>query len=659
MNRLSCLLVLAFLVVVAGGSRTATAAGDDQPQWLREAMAASLPKYEKNVPAAVLLNEQRVTVDGDGRVVTVQRYVVRILTREGQSEAHGAVSYMTHTGKVREMRGWLVKASGEVKKYGKDQVVEIAAAPNDVFDEVRIKALHAGSEAEAGAVFAYEAVSEDRSVFTQFDFQFQAHLPSLVSRFALSLPQGWRAESVTFNHARIAPAMSGSAYTWELRDLAPIEDEPASPPVTNLAARLAVSYYPTPGSKLPGRTFEKWSDVSRWLSELADPQAVPNGDITARAATLTTGAKTAIDRIRSIGRFVQSINYVSIQTGVGRGGGYRPRAAAEVFAKSYGDCKDKANLMRVMLKTIGIESYPVVIYSGDPTYVREEWPSPQQFNHCIIGVLVGDDTDAATVVRHPSLGRLLVFDPTDGNTPVGDLPDHEQGSLALVVAGDAGTLLRMPTTKPEANRLERQTEIVLAADGRITARIRERAMGHAAAAARREFRDLPRPEYVKLVEGWITRAATGARVSKVEASDSNADGEFSLEVEFAADRYGQLMQNRLLVFKPAVVSRRESLFLTSSSRKYPVVLDSEAYSETMTATLPPGFVVDELPNAVKLEAPFGKYAAGCEVKEGRLVFTRSLVLQSATVPVEKYAEARSFFDRIRSAEQAPVVLAKK
>ena len=84
------------------------------------------------------------------------------------------------------------------------------------------------------------------------------------------------------------------------------------------------------------------------------------------------------------------------------------------------------------------------IFSGDPTYVREEWPSPQQFNHCIIAVKIGDETQAPTVVRHPGFGRLLIFDPTDDNTPVGDLPDHEQGSLALIIAGDAGALLRMP-----------------------------------------------------------------------------------------------------------------------------------------------------------------------------------------------------------------------
>ena len=48
--------------------------------------------------------------------------------------------------------------------------------------------------------------------------------------------------------------------------------------------------------------------------------------------------------------------------------------------------------MRAMLKAVKIDSYLVSIFPGDPDYVREEWPSPQQFNHCIIAVKVSDET---------------------------------------------------------------------------------------------------------------------------------------------------------------------------------------------------------------------------------------------------------------------------
>jgi hypothetical protein len=635
------------------------AAGDEAPDWLKQAASASAPVYGKEVHAVVLLKERTVKVDDDGKVTTLARYAVRILSIEGRSEARGGVAYITDSGKVKDMRAWLVRPSEEVKKYGKDQTLDIAAAPNDVFNESRAKVIDASNEAEVGAVFGYEYTSEERSVFTQFDWDFQDNLPTLVSRFTMSLPAGWRAESVTFNHPKIEPNVNGSSYSWEMRGLNYIEEEPAGPSVTSLAPRLAVSYFPAGGARaIIGKSFEKWSDVSRWLFELSDSQANTNEAMAAKARELVAQAKTEYEKIQAIGRFAQSVNYVAIQTGIGRGGGYRPHSAIEVFAKSYGDCKDKANLMRAMLKVVGISSYLVSIYSGDPTYVREEWASPQQFNHCIIAVKVSDETKVPTVITHPTLGRLMVFDPTDDNTPVGDLPDHEQNSLALIIAAEAGSLMRMPSTPPEANKVERQVDAVLGADGSLTANLRLRTAGHSAVDERRAFRGLSKPDYLKMVERWITRGASGANISKVEPADNSAEGKFALNVEFSAGRYAQVNQ-KFLIFKPTIVARRDSFFLSDGARKHPVMLDSHAYAETVRVKLPEGFVVDEIPDTAKMDTSFGSYSTTYEVKDGMLQLTRNLVVRKATIPVADYEQVKRFFSKVYAAEESPIVLAKK
>jgi hypothetical protein len=638
---------------------SATAMADDAPQWLRQAAATTMPAFDKKVPAVVLFDESKATVDEDGRITKSNYYAVKILSREGRGQAVAQSVFNTDSEKVRELRAWMISPSGEVKKYGKDRIIEAAVVDNDIYNEARKKMIIAADDAEPGAVFGYEIVTEERTVFTQFNWFFQDSIPVVVSRVSLTLPAGWRAEAVTFNHPKVEPSVNGSTYTWELRDLPHVEEEPAAPSVMTLVARLAVSYFPPPEKKASVKSFNNWADVSRWLTELTDPQAAPDDAVASKARQLTASARTELERIQMIGRYAQGINYVSIQIGTGRGGGYRPHAAAEVFAKSYGDCKDKANLMRAMLKAVGIDSYLVCIYSGDPTFVREEWPSPHQFNHCIIAVKVSDSTQAASVIKHPTLGRLLIFDPTDDNTPVGDLPDHEQGSFALVIAGEAGALMRMPTTPPELNRTERSAEVSLEADGAINALVSEKSFGQAAVSERRRFRGLSRPDYTKMIEAWITRGATGASVSKIEPTDGAEQGRFGLEVEFKAPRYAQLMQGRLLVFKPAIISRRESLFLTEGARKHAVVLEPHAYTETVKIKLPEGFQVDEVPDAVSLSAPFGSYKTSYEFKGEHLHFTRSLVLQGATIPATDYAKVRGFFEKIRAAEQSPVVLVRK
>jgi len=314
--------------------------------------------------------------------------------------------------------------------------------------------------------------------------------------------------------------------------------------------------------------------------------------------------------------------------------------------------------MRAMLKSINITAYPVAIYLGDSDHVREEWASPYQFNHCIIAIKVGDEIIAPTIVTDAKLGRLLIFDATDSSTPVGDLNEDEQGSFALVIAGDAGQLMRMPTM-PETSSFDRQAEVVLESQGNITATVHERASGQAAATSRRQFRGLSSAQYLKLIEGWVTSGATGAKVSRIDPKDNNEGGRFDLDVDFTAFNYAQLMQNRLLVFKPAIVSRHDSLQLTELTRKQPIVLDASNFKETIRFKLPEGFEVDELPDALKLDTPFGSYNTTYLVKDGQLVFTRNLTQLSAKIPVAQYQSVRSFFEKIRAAEQAPVVLVRK
>lgn len=655
---LRSLILSLFLIVMAV---PVLAGGDDVPVWLQQAASIKVPSYEKDIPAVVLQREVNVTVAPDGRVTTMTTLALRVLIREGREYAFARQHYRTDGGKVRDLHAWLIRPSGEAKRYDKDDIIDAAEDPNDIYDESRVKFIDVTKDADAGSVFGYQVTTEEKSIFSEDVFGFQlSRLPTLSSKYIMTLPQGWQARSATFNHQTVEPVVNGTTYTWELQNLPPIPWEARSPQITSISPRLAVKYFPPNDSKpVAIQTYANWAEVSQWLTGLHDPQWAPDAAITAKVKELTANAKTELEKIRAVARYVQDIRYISIDIGVSRGNGMRPHQASEVFAKSYGDCKDKANLMRAMLKVLDIQAYPVSIYSGDSAFVREEWASPSQFNHCIIAIKVSDATQASTILTHPKLGRLLIFDATDGDTPVGDLPEHEQGSFALVIAGDAGTLMRMPVTPPEANGLERQIQATLGPDGSLTANIRENALGSWASAYRSEYRHETRANFTKLIEGWISSGATAAKVTNLDPKDNSAEGRFNLNVDFSAVDYGQLMQNRLLVFKPTIVSRRDALALTEPRRKYPVVLHSNVFSETVRMKLPAGFEVDELPDAVKLETSFGSYQTSYAVKDGELVFTRALSQKATTIPSDQYQSVRSFYEKIRAAEQAPVVLAKK
>jgi hypothetical protein len=627
----------------------------EAPQWVREAAANAVPGFGPKVSAVVILAEEHVSAESDGRIVTTTRRATRLLSREARGRAIARAIYRTDGGKVRSLNAWLLRPSMPVKKY--DAAVDIAAVNNDVYNEVRAKVISAMEDSDAGSIFAYEAVTEERSVFTQFDWAFQDDLPALISRVVLTMPAGWTVSSLTFNHSPVDPIITRSTFMWELRGLPPIEPEPAMPTPHQIVPRLAVTFAPPTGTAGFGPSFETWQSVSRWLTALQEPQAQPTAALTAEVQRLSANATSELEKIRAIGRYAQGIQYISIQTGLGRGGGYKPHTAGEIFAKSYGDCKDKVTLMRTMLKVAGIPSYPLVIYSGDPFYVRDSWPSPQQFNHAIIAIRVSDPTIPASI-EHPALGRLLFFDPTDPDTSIGDLPEPLQGSFALIVADDKGGLVRIPMIPLEKSELRRQTELVLSPDGTIDAKMEENSIGQEAAAKRAEFRLGSPADFVNRIERWISRTVPGAAIVKVDPVQKPGEDNFTLRAEFQGPHYAQLMQNRLMVFKPVIVDRRTEFSFSATSRKHPIVISSQQATDIVRVRLPEGFKVDELPAAVKIETSFGTYGSSFEVTNGLLIFTRNISMRRAVVPADQYSEVRSFFQRISAAEQAPVVLVK-
>jgi hypothetical protein len=259
-------------------------------------------------------------------------------------------------------------------------------------------------------------------------------------------------------------------------------------------------------------------------------------------------------------------------------------------------------------------------------------------------------------IEHPLLGRLLFFDPTDTDTTVGDIPEELQGSFALIVADEKGGLVRIPAIPPEKNELQRETELLLSPDGTIGARMEESAIGQQAAAMRAESRLASRADFVKRIESWISQTVPGATVTNIDPVQKQGEDVFTLRAEFRGPRYAQLMNNRLMVFKPAIVARRTGFSFSEPSRKYPVVLRSQQATDVVRVKLPEGFKIDELPDAVKIDASFGQYVSHFEVTNGMLIYTRNVSMTPSVIPPERYSEVRSFFQRVASAEQAPVVL---
>jgi hypothetical protein len=634
-------------------------AAKDVPSWVQEVSSRATRAYPGKVPAAVLLSEEHVTVDPSGLITTHTRAAIKILTHEGQRHVGAEEHYSKNGRRVTQLRAWLVAPNGFIKTFEKNDVVDVGAFDQmELYNDIRYRGIKCENP-EIGAVFAYESEVEERALFAQDEYPFQENLPAVESRYILTLPSGWTATGVVFNHEAINPVIEGSTYTWELRDLPFREKEEHGPSMRGLAPRLAVDFHPPANAAFGSAAcFRSWSNVSEWLARLANGQDEATPEIAAKAQELVRNAPDEYGKIQAIGRYVQGIKYVAIEMDLAHGGGYKPHAADAVLRKQYGDCKDKANLMRAMLKAVGIEANLVAIFSGDPTFVREEWASPEQFNHMIVAVRVSESTQAPAIVTN-ALGRLLIFDPTSTTTRMGDLPWYEQGSWALLCAGPQGTLAKMPLLRPEASLMDVSLEGALNGDGDLSAAVTSRRTGQSADMERLQRLYATPEEFRQRLERMLARTVRAASISGLDVQDSPDNDAFRLTLNFSSHRYGQLMQQRLLVFSPAILEPPGPNFPRVAARTAPIVLRAAVYRKHTRVKLPAGFTVDEMPDNAKMETDFGRFALTFRQEGDELMLEEELITNGVTLPAEKYSEVKKFFDRFDGADQQQAVLVKK
>jgi hypothetical protein len=634
----------------------ALSAGENFPEWARQAANWKVSQYPAKVVAVILLHEETLTVAPDGKRTMRERGAVKILQRGGTFSA--SRTYDTRDGRITEFWAWLLPATGKPVFYGRDHIIDLALDRGNLYDEARTKVLRCPEGTPPGSVFAYEIIEDEKSVFTQGAWSFQETDPVLLSRFTLSLPPGWEARGKVFNRPPLEPAVAGNQYTWELRDLPWIAPEEYSPDTAALVPWLGFSYFPGGENRAGLQPLKDWSAVSAWASGFADPAAEVTDAIRSKAAELTRSASTELERIRAIAAYIQRIIYVEVATNVTRGGGYTPHPASQVLSRNYGDCKDKVALMRALLKAVQIDSYQVAIFSGNRRFVRPEWPSSLQFNHAIVAIRLSDETSLPTVIERPGLGRLLIFDPTSRTTPVGDLPDLEQDSLALLLAGSRGELLRMPRFPVVMNRVDSSVEASMDTTGRLQARLERRYFGQSGAYWRRMLLDTGADELRRTFERSLSRRMGAISFEKCTAGSEMAEGRFDVNLEIASERFGQVMQDRLLLVRPGMLGSIAEYAFSPGARKWPVELNATLRHDMVRIRLPGGYRPDEIPNDTELESPYGAYKASWKISDGQLAFEQSIEIRDGVTPASEYPQLRSFFQKVAAAQAAAVVLVK-
>lgn len=623
------------------------------PDWVRQAAAQPLPTYDSETNAVALLTDETDTVTSPDEHIEHYRRVVKILRPDGRDEGDLAV-WIGHEGKLISIHAWSIDAAGHEYEVKDKDFADRASAFQEEYSDIRQKWAKAPA-ADPGSIIAFEYEVRRRDYFNELRWFPQEDIPVRRAVFTVQLPSGWELKDWWSGLEPVKPASAGPAgWQWIKTDLAGVEDEPRRPSIEALAGRLTIQLYT---QTRPLGT--DWAAVSKWAAGLFHASASPSPEMSAKVQELTAGKTDFDSRVRAITEFVQhEFRYYAIEIGIG---GYQPHPASDVFHLRYGDCKDKANTLSVLLTIAGVKS-DVVLIDTSRGVVRADLPSTM-FNHAILAIELPADIPSdkyPATVTTKSGKRYVIFDPTDEWMPFGQVRSELQDSYALLVTESGGELIKVPTLNPNDSELLRSAKLTLSPDGTISGSFQEKMTGDFAQELRMGAESANQQQRLQRYERIVSHSLKNASVQDL-SFDGLKELNRPVDVRYSvsADRYAQIM-GPLLIVRPRVLGIKSiALQKPRKPRKYPFVLGRTAYeTDSYEVDLPAGYAVDDKPDPISIDTPFASYKSKIEITGNKLHYSREYVLKSLEIPADKIDDLRAFENKVAEDENAAVVLKK-
>lgn len=241
--------------------------------------------------------------------------------------------------------------------------------------------------------------------------------------------------------------------TWELDHLAAQDQEPDRAPNDQAGPVVYLT------------TMKSWETLAAWYRTLLKGRDVAGKDLAKQVADRTRGMTDPGAILATLlSDASRDVRYTGLEFGAA---GLQPYDPNEVWANRYGDCKDKANLLRVMLRARQIPADLVLVNTEHAGRVEKRSPNIHQFDHMIVAV------------EKPG-GGYVFCDPTVTYAKPGMLRPDDLDRDVLVLKDNAIEFVHTPAEAIGAVHYD--FDLKLAADGSLTGWFSMNATGYIGAS---------------------------------------------------------------------------------------------------------------------------------------------------------------------------------
>lgn len=180
--------------------------------------------------------------------------------------------------------------------------------------------------------------------------------------------------------------------------------------------------------------FKTIEDQYKWCYGIVKDNTDDAEVLKAKAAEITSGVTGETNKVKTLLNWVhQNIRYIAYEDGIAA---FKPAKATEVMAKKYGDCKGMANLLKALMKGMGLDARLCWIGTNHIPYDMST-PSLSVHNHMITAWL--------------SNGKTYFLDGTETNIAFNQYAERIAGRQVLIENGEKYILTNIPAVVAEQN----------------------------------------------------------------------------------------------------------------------------------------------------------------------------------------------------------------
>ncbi|MCM8817996.1 MAG: DUF3857 domain-containing protein [Candidatus Omnitrophica bacterium] len=591
---------------------------------------------QENKETVYLIDFAEVKVFPNYTKETFIHQKIKIESEKGKKLSHLQIPYDSEREKVKFIEGYTLLPNGKKINITSKDIKIVTPAEfteyTSLYPGYKVMSINF-SGVEIGSIieYKYKIFSYKPLIENHFwdGFYFQSTEPFILSRYELTVPKKLKIKIYQKDIELLEKKEKAGfiTYVWEKRNVPAIIEEILMPPLKEIVPKVYVS------------TFQSWEEIGKWFYEIAKDEKSKDDTVSKLVEQLIKDKKTEEEKIVTLYNYVcGNIRYVGLEIGIH---GYKPHSPEEVLKAKYGDCKDKANLLKKMLEVAGIKSYLALVNTDSK--IEKEIPFPGQFNHAILAIQ-----------RENS---YIFLDPTTEVMKYPEIPPYEQGKFSLV-CGEKAELIEIPVSPSERNVKRRSILASIDENGNLKGEVELIPTGIFEASLRNSLRYLKQIERERSLARDLNSSLPGTKLLSLEISGIDSLEEQLIErYKFFTSGYGIKLTNKL-IFQPVIIDKLTDLSIVSlEERKYPLRLGIiYIKQEIIDYKLPENFEIEAIPDSVKIEEYFGKFVLNIKKIDNVLKVERILEINKMEIMPDEYKKFKEFYKRIAFYDRLPVIL---